>query len=213
MTSAAGDKEQASRRAFDRWAGLFDRSHVLKMLRGQALREVGELKEDDRFLDVGCGAGRLVLEAAPYVSRAVGLDLAPRMIERARARAEKRGMQAEFHVGSAQELPFGDGEFTVVTCTTAFHHFPDPAAAVGEMARVLAPGGRVLLADAVTDMPAVAVSDAVLRRVERGHVGFQTIAGFERLLSDAGLDVVSKRRTFGWTYGLVLARKVTSPER
>jgi ubiquinone/menaquinone biosynthesis C-methylase UbiE len=207
MTATKRDKEDASRRTFDRWAGVFDRSLILKRLRSQALREVGELNTDDRFLDVGCGAGRLVLEAERRVSRAVGLDLAPKMIERARERAEKSGARAEFHVGSVQEMPFGDGEFTVVTCTTAFHHFPDPAAAVKEIARVLAPGGRVLVGDAVANTPPAAVADAFLRRVEPGHVGLQTTSGFERLLSDAGLRVVRTRRTFARTYALVLATK------
>ena len=70
MTSAETDKERASRRTFDRWAAAFDRSLILRALRARALREVGELSPDDRFLDIACGAGRLVLEAAPRVDRA-----------------------------------------------------------------------------------------------------------------------------------------------
>ena len=207
VTSAGTDKEQASRRTFDRWAAAFDRSRILKALRGRALREVGALSPDDRYLDIACGAGRLVLEAAPRVERAVGLDLAPKMIERARSHADKSGESAEFHVGSAQELPFGDGEFTVITCTTAFHHFPDPPAAVKEIARVLAPGGRVLLADMNSDTPPIAVTDAVLRRVERGHVRFHKSSDLEAFLSDAGLAVARTRRTLAWTYAFLLATK------
>lgn len=207
MTSAGTDKEQASRRTFDRWAGLFDRSRVLKALRTRALREAGELSPDDRFLDIACGAGRLVLEAAPRVERAAGLDLAPKMIERARSRAAGRPEPVEFHVGSAQELPFGDGEFTVITCTTAFHHFPDPAAAVTEIARVLAPGGRVLLADIVSDTLPVAGVDAALRRVEPGHVRFHKSSDLERFCSGAGFTVARTRRTLARTYAFLLATK------
>jgi ubiquinone/menaquinone biosynthesis C-methylase UbiE len=207
VTSAGTDKEAASRRTFDRWAGVFDRSLILRALRGRALREAGELSPDDRYLDIACGAGRLVFKAAPQVERAVGLDLAPKMIERARLHAEKDGAPVEVHVGSAQELPFGDGEFTVITCTTAFHHFPDPAAAVKEIARVLAPGGRALLADFISDTPPVAVVDAVLRRVERGHVRVHKSSDLEALFSDAGLTVARMRRAHAWTYGYLLATK------
>jgi ubiquinone/menaquinone biosynthesis C-methylase UbiE len=207
VTSAGIDKEQASRRTFDRWAAVFDRSLILRALRARALRELGELSPDDRFLDIACGAGRLVFAAAPQVERAVGLDLAPKMIERARSRADARSEAVEFHVGSVQDLPFGDGEFTVITCTTAFHHFPDPPAAVTEIARVLAPGGRVLLADMISDTPPIAVTDAVLRRVERGHVRFHESADLEAFFSDAGLAVVRTRRALAWTYAFLLATK------
>jgi len=207
VTSAGTDKEQASRRTFDRWAGVFDRSLILRALRARALREVGELSPDDRYLDIACGAGRLVRKAAPQVERAVGLDLAPKMIERARARSDESSEAVEFHVGSVQELPFGDGEFTVITCTTAFHHFPDPAAAVKEIARVVAPGGRVLLADFISDTPPVAVADAVLRRVEPGHVRVHRSSDLEAFFSDAGLSLVRTRRAFAWTYGFLLATK------
>jgi ubiquinone/menaquinone biosynthesis C-methylase UbiE len=96
-----------------------------------------------------CGAGKLVRAIAPQVERAVGVDLSPRMIEEARRRTaadtEAHGDRIEFAVGPADLLPFEDGEFTAVITTTAFHHFPAPAASVREMARVLAPGGRLII--------------------------------------------------------------------
>ncbi len=197
--------EEASRRTFDRWAGSFDRSRLLAAWRAQALDDL-ELAPDDRFLDVACGGGRLVHLAAPLVSHAAGVDIAPRMLARARARAPT----AEFRLGSAQQLPFEDGSFTVAACTAALHHFPEPAAAVGEIVRVLAPGGRALVADICTDTPALRALDAVLRRVEPGHVGFRPSGGIERLVADAGLSVVRTRHRLARAYALVLATKAAS---
>ena len=200
------DKEQASRRAFDRWAGSFDRSRLLAAARSQAFGQL-ELQPGDRFLDVACGGGRLVVQAAPGISHAAGIDIAPGMLERARRRAAEEGVAADFRQGSAQQLPFEDASFTVIACTAALHHFPDPAAAVAEMARVIGPGGRVLLADLVTDVAPMRVIDLLLRRLEPGHVGFQHSRGLEGLLTGAGLTVTGTRLRFARTYALVRATK------
>ena len=204
------DKEQASRRTFDRWAGSFDRSRLLSAWRAETLSML-ELAPDDRFLDVACGGGRLVLQAAPRVSRAAGIDISPRMIERARARVSTDAATGEtpvdLRVGSAQQLPFDDADFTVVACTAALHHFPEPAAAVAEIARVLAPGGRALVADLCSDTPPMRGLDAVLRRFEAGHVGFQESRGIGGLLAGAGLSVPRTRHRLSRTYALVLGEK------
>jgi ubiquinone/menaquinone biosynthesis C-methylase UbiE len=198
-------REEASRRTFDRWAAAFDRSRLLRTTRAHALHDLA-LTPGDRFLDVACGGGRLVLAAAPHVTRAAGIDLSPGMLDRARTRAAASA-NVDLHLGSAQRLPFADGEFTVVACTAALHHFPDPAAAVAEVERVLAPGGRFLLADVCTDALPMRGVDALLRRFERGHVGFRPAAGLERLVAEAGLTVVRARHRLLRTYALVLARK------
>jgi hypothetical protein len=78
---------------------------------------------------------------------------------------------------------------------------------VKEIARVLAPGGRVLLADMISDTPPIAVTDAVLRRVERGHVRFHRSSDLEAFCSDAGLTVARTRRTLAWTYAFLLATR------
>lgn len=206
MTAPATAPEQdAARRHFDRWARVYSRSRLLATLQRRALDEL-ELGPDDRVLDVACGAGKLVREIAPRVERVVGVDLAPAMIER--ARAETPGV--EFEVAPADSLPFEDGEFTAVITTTAFHHFPDPQAAVREMARVLAPGGRLVIADSIRDTPPARFGDAVLRRVESGHVGLQDRAGFERLLAGAGLEPARTTTALLGLYAFVVGAKPTA---
>ncbi|HWI65657.1 MAG TPA: class I SAM-dependent methyltransferase [Symbiobacteriaceae bacterium] len=100
------------------------------------------------ILDVGCGTGVNLLEAARWFAparRLCGIDISPGMVAVARAKAEGLGVNAEFRVGDAEHLPYGDGEFDLVICNSVLHWFKDRAAAVREMRRVLRPGGQVML--------------------------------------------------------------------
>lgn len=111
------------------------------------------LREGESVLDVGCGTGTLALVAKRQVvnGEVVGIDASPEMIDRARHKAARAGLQLKFEVASADALPFPAGSFDVVICTIALHHLRRSmrAAAVAEMRRVLKPSGRVLLADFV----------------------------------------------------------------
>lgn len=203
-------KEEASRRHYDRWRGAYSRSRLLASLQRKPLADL-DLRSDDRLLDVACGAGKLVRAVAPQVERAVGVDLSPGMLEQARRQTDDEGPAAvdriEFVVGASDRLPFGDGEFTALVTTTALHHFPDPAASVREMARVLTPGGRIVIGDASRDTLPAKLGDAVLRRFEGGHVGLQDKQGIERLLADAGIQVTRSRVVWLGLYALVAGVK------
>jgi ubiquinone/menaquinone biosynthesis C-methylase UbiE len=203
-------EEEASRRHYDRWRAVYSRSRLLASLQRKALSGL-DLRVGDRLLDVACGAGKLVRAAAPDVERAVGVDLSPGMIEEARRRtaAETPNLvdRIEFVVGSSDQLPFADGEFTALVTTTALHHFPAPGASVGEMARVLAPGGRLLIGDSVRDLLPAKLGDAFLQRFEKGHVGLQDRRGIERLVDGAGLEVMNSRFVCFGLYAFVAATK------
>jgi ubiquinone/menaquinone biosynthesis C-methylase UbiE len=187
VTSATGHKE-ASSRHFDRWADTYEKdatSRWLATVQAAAL-EALDLGLDDRFLDVGCGTGAAVRRAAPAVERAAGVDLAPAMIARARELAADLP-NVDFHEGDSGKLPFADAEFTAVICTTSFHHYPDPRRAIGEMSRVLAPGGRVVIGDICSDgLPARAL-DLILRTFQASHVHFNRARELEALIIAAGL--------------------------
>ncbi|WP_280315261.1 methyltransferase domain-containing protein [Nocardia abscessus] len=104
----------------------------------------------ERALDIGAGTGSEVLEFAERVGpdgEAVGVDPNPAMLAVAGARAEAAGVRARFVEGTAYRLPFPDDSFDAVRCERVYHHLDDPAAATAEIARVLRPGGRVLLID------------------------------------------------------------------
>jgi SAM-dependent methyltransferase len=100
----------------------------------------------ERVLDVACGTGNAAIEAARLGAQVTGLDAAPRLIDVAGARAAAAGVEAAFVVGDAQDLPFDDGAFDCVVSVFGVIFVPDPARAVAEIVRVLAPGGRALVA-------------------------------------------------------------------
>ncbi|WP_326949006.1 methyltransferase domain-containing protein [Amycolatopsis sp. NBC_01307] len=99
-------------------------------------------------LEVAVGTG-LNLPNYPADVRLTGLDLSAGMLDLARVRAEKLGRAITLQQGSAQELPFADASFDTVVCTFGLCAIPDHPAAVGEMARVLRPAGRLILVDHV----------------------------------------------------------------
>jgi ubiquinone/menaquinone biosynthesis C-methylase UbiE len=208
---AHAPKAEAARAHYDRWASAYGRSRLLPSLQKKAFAEL-KPGSDDRFLDVACGTGGLVREVAPQVDRALGVDLSEGMLEIARARTaaaadHSRLANIEFHQAPSDALPFADGEFTALVCTTALHHFPDPQASISEMARVLAPGGRLVIGDASRDLLVTKLADRLYRRFEAGHVGLQRKRDIEAMLSEAGLAVTSSRHVWLHIYALVAAER------
>lgn len=120
----------------------------------------------ERVLDVACGTGNAALLAAAAGARVTGLDSAARLIDVARARAAADGADAEFAVGDALALPFADGAFDAVVSVFGVIFVPDPARAIAEILRVLAPGGRAVLSAWVPE----GAIDAMLGVFGRGLV-------------------------------------------
>ena len=102
------------------------------------------LQPGEHVLDLGCGTGNAALLAARPGVRVTAVDPAPRLLGVARDRAAAEGKQIEFVEGRAESVPVEAGAVDVVLSVFAVI-FADPAAAAGELARVLAPGGRVVL--------------------------------------------------------------------
>jgi SAM-dependent methyltransferase len=97
----------------------------------------------DRWLDVATGTGEVAVRAAQRGADVSGLDLAPELIERARERAREAGVDVEFVAGDAENLPYEDASFDVVSSTFGVMFAPDHEAAAAELARVTRPGGRL----------------------------------------------------------------------
>jgi ubiquinone/menaquinone biosynthesis C-methylase UbiE len=137
-----------------------------------------------RVLDVGCGTGyllRLLAGRCPQATELAGVDAAPAMIETA---AEQAGDQRlRFAVGVAERLPYPDDAFDLVVSTTSFDHWADQAAGLCECARVLVPGGYLMLADQFSPLllPTLLAGRRGKARTERRAGRLLTAAGFQAL--------------------------------
>jgi SAM-dependent methyltransferase len=98
-----------------------------------------------RFLEAGCGPAANALNLALRGAEVVGIDLSANAVRMARREFEQRGLSGEFVLGDVRALPFGDGSFDLVYAGGVVEHFAELDTAVGEMVRVLRPGGRVLV--------------------------------------------------------------------
>ncbi|MBR1134032.1 class I SAM-dependent methyltransferase [Bradyrhizobium iriomotense] len=96
-----------------------------------------------KLLDVGCGTGVVAITAARRGAKVRGLDLSPVLIERAREHAGLANLDVDFVDGDAESLPYGDNEFDVVLSQFGHMFAPRPDVAIGEMLRVLKPGGTI----------------------------------------------------------------------
>jgi SAM-dependent methyltransferase len=94
--------------------------------------------------DLGCGTGQIARTLAPFVKRVVGVDSSAAMLDAARALS---GSGIEFREGQLEQLPVADGELDVALMFLVLHYVVDPAKALREAARVLKPGGRLLVVD------------------------------------------------------------------
>ena len=186
----AGENQQNVAR-FDRWAKSYDRGRLRSWFTdGQAeILEALDLQEDDWLLDVGCGTGWAVMQAAQMVpsGKACGIDLSPGMISRANDLADGFST-VEFKVADAESIPYPEQSFDAILCTNSFHHYSTPVRALSEMRRVLKPGGRLIIRD--SDRGAcrwVWFWDRLNRAFEKGHVRYHTRTEVFELLEQAGI--------------------------
>ncbi|MER6256227.1 class I SAM-dependent methyltransferase [Streptomyces sp. NPDC001584] len=98
-------------------------------------------------LDVGCGTGSLSLLLAEDGHRVTGVDLAPRMVERAEAKLAAAGLAVRFLVGDAADPPTGQERYDVLLCRHLLWTLPDPGAALRAWVARLGPGGRLVLVE------------------------------------------------------------------
>ena len=142
---------------FGRWAPTYER-HWMQLMIFQPVQETvlalaaAEVPNPTAILDVGCGTGQLLRTAEQRfpTSTLEGVDAARGMIKQAQAVLPGRS-RIRFQVATAEKLPFANGQFDLVFSTMTFHHWEDQRGAIAEVARVLKPSGRWLLADFVAD--------------------------------------------------------------
>ena len=179
-----------------RWATYLDAS--LRM----TTEVVGGLPTG-RVLDVACGTGLLleVLANRPDYPELVGVDKVPAMLDVARQRI---GSNATLLECTAAELPFDDASFQLVTCTNALHYFPDAAAALQEIRRVISASGHLVITDWCRDYLWMRILNRVLPWTSHAHVHTFSSDELEQCLALAGFKVVSKNiKKIDWFWGLM----------
>ncbi|HUN88675.1 MAG TPA: methyltransferase domain-containing protein [Terriglobales bacterium] len=158
----------------------------------QALVAMASVKPDFVVLDIATGAGHTALAFAPHVREVVAYDLTPAMLLETANNAAKRGLvNVATRQGSAETLPFADGEFDVTVVRLASHHFADNQQAVREMARVTRRGGRAMIVDNYgPEDPAL---DAQLQHIEKlrdpSHVRSYRLSVWRETVREAGLKL------------------------
>ena len=170
--------------------------------RNELFLALAPAQEDALALDLGCGTGVMLDTLAARYRRLVGLDLSAEMLEGYDGSGLPPGRAVRLVRGDMTTLPFASGRFDVVVCRSALHHMDDEVGVLREMARVLAPGGSVVLGEPANDNLLTRAARAWVRRrpsygkihtIDRAY----TRAQLRALLSAAGL-VVRRERRFGF---------------
>ena len=180
MQAALAQRRTKSQEFFTSSAGQWDR--MREELFGDCfhLLAFGGLA-DGRWTvgDLGCGTGQVSAALAPFVSRVVAVDTSAAMLQAAKKRLHSVG-NVELRRGELESLPIDNARLDAATLMLVLHHVAEPARALAEVARVLKPGGRVLLVDMLPH-------DREGYRQQMGHVwlGFSE-EHVRRVLTDAG---------------------------
>ena len=154
-------------------------------------------RTDARVLDLGCGGGHVTFNIAPLVREVVAYDLSPEMLEVVARAAEERGLvNVQTEKGMAESLPFEDGSFDVVVSRFSAHHWRDLDAGLREAARVLKPGGTIVIVDTIST--GVPIIDTFFQAIELlrdcSHVRNYSRSEWEAAFARAGFMARSSGR-------------------
>jgi len=144
-------REIRSKEYFDVVASQWDRikrHYIDETLSPEAIS--GLVRPEAVAVDVGTGTGDVLVALARTVAKVVGVDSSQKMLDACRQRLDAEGLgNVDLRLGSAEALPLGDGECDAVFCSMLLHHLADPAIGIRELARVVKPGGKVVITDLV----------------------------------------------------------------
>ena len=184
LLASLSERRAKSQEFFSSSAGQWDR--VRDELFGDRfhLAALAALAQPDWIVgDLGCGTGQVSAVLAPFVTRVIAVDASAAMLQAARKRLTLLD-NIDLRRGDLEALPIDDGRLDLATIMLVLHHVPEPARAIAEVARVLKPGGRLVLVDMLPH-------DREVYRQQMGHLwlGFPEDQ-IRALLSEAGFETV-----------------------
>ncbi|MCK4548965.1 MAG: class I SAM-dependent methyltransferase [Candidatus Krumholzibacteria bacterium] len=151
-----------------------------------------------RVLDIGTGRGFTAVELARRGAGVTTIDMSEETLKSAYLHSIDSGVaeRIEFHLADGGDLPFDEGSFEVVIMINVLHHLENPAAVLPEIARVLMPGGRLIVSD-FTDK-GFDILEEIHRKEGRRHDRHagETIDGLAARLDDVGMKCVCRDRRF-----------------
>jgi ubiquinone/menaquinone biosynthesis C-methylase UbiE len=215
MTSTAKAKTTPTptarqKRVWDKTAPGYDRQIAFfeKIWFAGGREWLGE-RARGRVLEVAIGTGRNLMHYPADVT-ITGIELSPAMLAIARQRAAGLGRDADLREGDAERLQFEDASFDTVVCALSLCTIPSPVAAVGEMRRVLGPGGRLLLLDHIgSTWPAVHAAQWLAERITIRAAGEYFTRRQLPLVKAAGFQIVETERLKAGTVERIHAVKPT----
>lgn len=202
------DPAAKQRRVWDRFAPSYDRQiQLLDRTWFAGAREWIGQRARGRVLEVAIGTGRNLPHYPPETA-VTGIDLSPAMLAIARQRAQELRRDVDLREGNAERLPFPDASFDTVVCALSLCSIPDPAAAIAEMARVLVPGGTLLLVDHIgSSWPPIRALQWLVERVTIRVAGEHFTRRQRPLVEAAGLQIVEDQRLRAGSVERIAARK------
>src|SRR5690348_15164829 len=147
--------------------GSYERTAAQLMPIARVVVDAAAIERGDRVVDVGSGTGNAALLASTRGAIVAGIDPSARLVAVARERATTGGLDAAFVTGTAADMPLGNDAADIVVSVFGVIFAPDPAAAIAEMARITAPGGRIVLSAWIPDGAISASTRVVAEAVTR----------------------------------------------
>jgi ubiquinone/menaquinone biosynthesis C-methylase UbiE len=183
---------------WDKWAATADgKGWKYEYLRSAQLSVISMLgiRENMNFLDIGCGTGWAVGQAARIIDfkgSFYGVDLSQKMIEKAEENF-KEYPTFHFIKANSESIPLKDTFFDIIICTNSFHHYLHPEKSMKEIFRLLKPGGRIYILDPAADSWIMKVVDLIIKLFEPGHVKIYSSKEFQKMMSAAGLKYIGNK--------------------